>query len=116
VDIVGEVDDLTAHIRRAHFVIMPSDEPEPFGLVAVEAFANARPVIASAGGGLGSIVSHETNGFLFPNRDVDVLRNALLSATVKRARQMSPAAYAAYKERYSVEAFATAILKVWRQH
>lgn len=50
---------------RADIVAVPSVWEEPFGLVAVEAMACARPVCASAGGGLLDIVRHGETGFHF---------------------------------------------------
>ncbi|WP_370477432.1 glycosyltransferase family 4 protein [Tamlana flava] len=48
--------------------VVPSIEPEPFGLVAVEAMLAEKPVIASSHGGVKEIVVHNKTGFLFePN-------------------------------------------------
>ena len=58
--------------------VVPSLEPEPFGLVAIEAMACGVPVIAAAHGGLLDIVEHEVSGLLFPPRDPDALAQALL--------------------------------------
>ncbi len=55
--------DLVALYQRAKFVVVPSYY-EPFGIVALEAMACARPVIASRTGGLAEIVSDGVNGFL----------------------------------------------------
>ena len=49
----------------ADIVVVPSKKPEPFGLVAVEAMAHGRPVIAANHGGLMEIVLHEETGLLF---------------------------------------------------
>ncbi len=69
VTVVGEVTDPSAYFDEADVILVPSDEPEPFGLVAIEAFARGRPVIASAGGGLRDIVRDGHDGWLFPARD-----------------------------------------------
>lgn len=53
----------------ADVVVVPSIWQEPFGLVAVEAMAHARPVVASAVGGLADIVRHGETGFLVPPSD-----------------------------------------------
>jgi len=45
-------------------VVVPSTEPEPFGLVAVEAMAAGLPVIASRIGALPEIVDDHRTGFL----------------------------------------------------
>lgn len=55
--------DLVALYQRARFVVVPSHY-EPFGIVALEAMACGRAVIASRTGGLAEIVDDGVNGFL----------------------------------------------------
>ncbi|MFP4171375.1 MAG: glycosyltransferase family 4 protein [Candidatus Hydrogenedentota bacterium] len=50
--------------QEADIVAAPSTWEEPYGLVAVEAMAAGRPVVASAVGGLKGIVRHGETGFL----------------------------------------------------
>ena len=59
---------LSTYYRAADVVIVPS-RSESFGLVALEAAACGIPVVASAVGGLLSLVDHEGTGFLVPERD-----------------------------------------------
>lgn len=49
----------------SNIAIVPSTEPEPFGMVAIEAMAAGLPVIAAGHGGLLDIVKHESTGLLF---------------------------------------------------
>jgi glycosyltransferase involved in cell wall biosynthesis len=59
--------------------VIPSSEPEPFGLVAVEAMLAKKPVIASSHGGLTEIILDNKTGFLVePNNE-----NELYEALVK---------------------------------
>ena len=46
-------------------VVVPSTEPESFGLVATESMLSKKPVIASKLGGLQEIIIHEETGYLF---------------------------------------------------
>ena len=50
---------------QSDICVVPSKWDEPFGLVAVEAMASGRPVVASRVGGLQHIVRHDDTGFLF---------------------------------------------------
>ncbi len=63
--------------RRSLIGLVPSVWAEPFGLVALEAMASGRPVIASRIGGLTDIVLDEETGLLVPPGDVAALRAAL---------------------------------------
>jgi D-inositol-3-phosphate glycosyltransferase len=59
---------LSSYYRAADVVVVPS-RSESFGLVALEAAACGVPVVASAVGGLQSLVDHGETGFLIPDRD-----------------------------------------------
>ncbi len=59
---------LSTFYRAADVVLVPS-RSESFGLVALEASACGTPVIASAVGGLQTIIDDGVTGWLMPNRD-----------------------------------------------
>lgn len=62
---------------QADICVVPSIWEEPFGLVAVEAMAASRPVIASKVGGLQDIVRDGHTGYLFPPGDATSLAECL---------------------------------------
>lgn len=51
--------------------------PEPMPLAALEAMACARPLVATAVGGLTDLVVHEENGLLVPPGDAEALAEAM---------------------------------------
>jgi len=59
---------LSTYYRAADVCLVPS-RSESFGLVALEAAACGTPVVASAVGGLRTLVEHERTGFLVEGRD-----------------------------------------------
>jgi glycosyltransferase involved in cell wall biosynthesis len=62
--LLGFRDDLDAHYGAADVVCVPSTRPEPLGLVALEAAAAAKCVVASNTGGLPEIVRDGETGRL----------------------------------------------------
>lgn len=80
VDFAGPVapDQLGAYYRRARLVAVPSHR-EGFGLVAAEALASGRAVVASAVGGLAQVVADGVTGRLVPAGDVEALADALVT-------------------------------------
>jgi len=62
---------------RADICVVPSLWPEPFGMVAVEAMASGRPVVASRIGGLADSVVDGETGFLIPPGEPAALADKL---------------------------------------
>ena len=60
-------------MRDARFLVFPSEWYEPFGRVAIEAFACGTPVIASAMGGMAELIDDGHTGCLFRPGDADDL-------------------------------------------
>lgn len=81
VSVVGEVPDIAPYIAESDVVLLPSDLPEGFGLVVVEAFAQGRPAVASRSGGTVDVVTHGVDGWLFTPGDPVSLAAVLSSLT-----------------------------------
>jgi len=84
---LGFVSPVEQAIERAAIVVVPS-LGEGFGMVALEAMERARPVVASAVGGLPEIVSDGETGLVVPPADADALADAIVSL----ARELERAA------------------------
>ena len=95
-----------AQMREALCVVMPGAWPEPFGRVAVEAFANGAAVIASDIAGCSEIIEHERTGWLFPPGDMVALASLIsrLSARRQDVLAMGATARLVWAERYSPQA------------
>jgi len=80
-------------IRELSVLALPSREPEPFGLVLLEATACGVPVVATDRGGPREIVVAGETGLLVPAGDAPALAEAVgrLLADPGRARQMGAA-------------------------
>jgi len=111
----SEVQDISFLVDQSDFVVIPSDQPEPFGLVAIEAFARGRAVIASDGGGLADIVDDGQTGRLFPLQDSAALRSVMQCLDRKSAGVMGAAARQSYVRTYSIDAFNERFKDYWNE-
>ena len=68
---------LQEEFRRATAVVVPSTWAEPFGLIAAEAGASGRPVVASRVGGLMEVVADGETGLLVRPGDIVGLADAM---------------------------------------
>lgn len=92
-------EEIAGYMNACDVVVMPS-RWEGFGLVAVEAMRAKKPVIASAVGGLRSIVRHGQTGFLVPAGDSNILAQAMVARDVAGWREMGLAGYMRFLSRY----------------
>lgn len=78
IDFVGHLPDLRlrAVLAAADAVVLPS-RYEPFGIVALEAAAARRPLVASTAGGLGEVVIDGETGLAFDPGDVRAISDAV---------------------------------------
>jgi len=87
VHILSFTHDIWSVWDASDIAVVPSTEPEPFGMVAVEAMASGKPVVVAAHGGLLDIVEHGVSGFQFePNNAVnfaDQMERLILSADLR---------------------------------
>jgi glycosyltransferase involved in cell wall biosynthesis len=89
----------------AHDVVLVPSVAEPFGLVAVEAIASGRWVVASAVGGLREIVRDGVNGTLVSDGD--------FAGALDRVPDYDPFAIAPTVERYSLARWQEGMARVW---
>ncbi len=93
-------DDVGRHLAAADIVVIPSvqdDSGNVDGLpnVVLEALAAGAPVVATAAGGIGTVVEHERTGLVVPERSADGDRrgaSGALSADPACARRLGEAA------------------------
>ena len=115
-DAVGFVPpgELGPYFTRASVVVCPSRR-EGYGVVAREAMAYGRPVVASAVGGLVDAVEDGVTGLLVPPRDPPALRAAIerLLADPELRRRLGEAARERALERFSWAAATRAALAAY---
>lgn len=101
---------LSTYYRAADAVLVPS-RSESFGLVALEAAACGTPVIASAVGGLLTLVEHGVTGFLVPDRDPSVFAGHIAHILNDKSFAAEMGAAAAKRARRYTWSFAAARLR-----
>lgn len=90
IEFTGVVNDVSTFYKQCTVVVHASIEPEPFGMVLIEAMAEGRPVVASIFGAAPEVVEDGVTGYLVdPNdakalseRIADLLSNPQLAATM----------------------------------
>ena len=107
--------ELGPYYERAAVVVVPSRR-EGYGMVAREAMAHGRPVVATAVGGLVDAVEDGVTGLLVPPRDTTALRAALerLLADTELRRSLGAAARERVVRTASLAATAERLLEAYR--
>lgn len=79
VSFTGFVHDVPRRIAELEIMVHASTISEPFGLVAIEAMAQSKPLIATRGGGIPEIVIDQVTGLLIPMNDADAMARAMIT-------------------------------------
>jgi glycosyltransferase involved in cell wall biosynthesis len=112
---LGFVSPIESAVEEAAIVVVPS-LGEGFGMVALEAMERARPVIASAVGGLPEIVVDGETGLVVPPGDAEGLAEAMvaLAGDLARASEMGAAGRARALAEFPPERSADRIEELYR--
>lgn len=111
------VRDIYAVWHGSQIAVVPSTEPEPFGMVAIEAMACKVPVVAAAHGGLLDIVDDQVTGILFEPGSVRGLADALarIGGDSKLRRAWGEAGMARQQMRFSLDRQVEHMSSVYRR-
>jgi len=113
VTFTGFQTDVARWMQAMDVVVMPSLVAESFGLVAGEAMALGRPVVASRLGALVDLIDDGVTGRLVPPGDADALAQVLGEVLNGQSATLGEKAAAAIRERLSPSAFARHIVDVY---
>jgi len=92
-------ENIDAYYQACDAVIMPS-RWEGFGLVAIEAMRNSKPVIVSNRGALPELVQNQVNGYVFNLDDKHSLETILRSLDKTALNEMGKTARQTYLEKF----------------
>jgi glycosyltransferase involved in cell wall biosynthesis len=106
---------LPLYYAASDMVIVPS-EYEPFGIINIEAMAMAKPVIASAVGGIGDIVVNDVTGFTIEKDDFDriIEKVLLLSANTQKSKTMGTLAMQRIHESFTWDSVKDRYLRTYK--
>ncbi len=99
------------------FTVVPSTEPEPFGLVSLEAMVSKKAVIGANHGGLKEIITHNETGLLFEPNNIDELKLSLrIFITDKQKRdKMAENGYLNARTNFSEKKYVSNIINVYEK-
>ena len=119
VEFLGRVSwaEVYEQIDQSHLVAVPSRWQEPFGLVALQALQRARPVVASARGGLPEIVDHGINGWLFDPVDAETLARQIgnCAGDLNPLKEMGKVGRLRAEKEFTIERMADQYLELFLQ-
>lgn len=113
----GYRDDVAALMQSLDVVVHTSTDPEPFGMVLVEAMAAGKPVVAADRGGPREIVVPEETGLLVDPADTEALASSItrLLDDPRRARRMGASGRRRAHRHFSKERYAREIASVYER-
>ena len=105
VEIIDFQDRIFPVLESLDLAVVPSTEPESFGLIVVEAMLAKRAVIGADIGGISTIIKHEENGLLFPANTTEGLVNSItqMIEDPERRKEMEERAFQYALEKYSTD-------------
>lgn len=119
VEILGRLalDEVLRYMKRAGFLVFPSEWFEGFPMVLLEAAACALPILATRIGSIPEIVRHEQSGMLFPPGNVRELRKLAkwFDRNAERRIEMGKFARKNYLQSYTADKNYTQLLEIYRQ-
>ena len=105
--------DIDKYYKMCDVVIMPS-RWDGFGLVAVEAMRNSKPVIVSNRGALPELIKNGINGYIFDLDNENSLRNILLNLDRSFLKKMGMEGRNIYLENYIDRIFVKNIYNLYK--
>lgn len=105
--------DIDKYYQMCDIVVMPS-RWDGFGLVAVEAMRNSKPIIVSNRGALPELVKNGINGYIFKLDEENSLRNILLNLDKNFLKKMGMRGRNIYLENYTDKIFVKNIYNLYK--
>jgi glycosyltransferase involved in cell wall biosynthesis len=121
--LLGKVfrDDVPCLMRQADVFVLPSmpqrsGDTESLGMVLAEALSSGTPCVASHTGGVGDIVEHEVNGYLFKPGDASGLAQSVVALlrSPEKLRIMGKTGRKKIEEHFSLPTVSEKVASVYK--
>lgn len=115
--LLGQVNDMVNFYSNIDLFVLPSIQPEPFGLVVIEAMEFGLPVIATNHGGPIEIIDDGIDGYLvgYENAEEMAERIIELMSNVEKCREMGEKGKKKKRKKFSVPAMVKSIENVFKE-
>lgn len=113
--LLGQVNNMSSFYSELDLFVLPSTQPEPFGLVVIEAMEYGIPVIATNHGGPTEIIDNGVDGFLVSYENAEKMANVILELikNSEKRQLMGELARIKKENKFSMNAMITGIEKVF---
>lgn len=117
VSLLGQVNDMPGFYSNIDMFVLPSTQPEPFGLVVIEAMNYGLPVVATNHGGPVEIIDEGVDGFLVDWEDASQMAARIIELVENPEMRKTMGAKGQQKkrEKYSVDAMVSNVEKVFEE-
>ena len=117
VKLLGQVNNMPKFYSGLDVFVLPSIQPEPFGLVVIEAMEYCIPVIATNHGGPTEIISDGIDGYLVDYNNANEMAERIceLVKDSDKCREMGRKAQEKKRDLFSVRTMVNSIEKIFEQ-
>lgn len=111
VKLLGQVNNMNEFYRTIDIFVLPSIQPEPFGLVIIEGMEYALPVIATNHGGPTEIIENNKNGFLVDYKSPEEMACRIIELIENKQKynEIAKAGQKMKRDKYSVKSMVKSI-------
>jgi glycosyltransferase involved in cell wall biosynthesis len=114
VTLLGQVDDMDFFYNNIDIFILPSIQPEPFGLVVLEAMEREIPVVATNHGGPVEIIENNVDGYLVDYVDASEMSKVVLQLACdsELRKKIGQSGRKKRRNTFSLENYVSSICKI----